>query len=539
MATKVSGFDAEKHAARLLTLTNYINRPGFVQSVGWDREDNADVLVDRKSKNLTVLVVVGKASANKMWCGPLGNFAAETTYGDFNKAKFQFTISRPDEPALAREYEKALKMMAVLQRDIAKTSKLEYFLVNEGLDMRFGQPLFEKRAIPVTNVPKFSPKGNYAVDGAVLLETLFSTTPPPDALESDVSSNTIDDDDVDGLLDDATRDYAKYIPSGTQKKYHDLMKDFAVTPLRLFKTSGQWIKPDSAEAFMQGALVECHFSFKHFWIKNTAVPYDTFSGSLEQVIWLRAGVRRAVTGDYGKRTNLEMGLTAAPVSRKAFKSTSGASASNSPASRVVLATPQVTMDAPTTPAAPSTEGEAIAPAAPNQSVPPPTSEEIQSAEVNAVDSDAIAIANVPAPSMPVIVTPLQVVASIDPPVAEPSHAAQLLVLSETIIPPALAMSPSGSGHITASGPIAPTIDVAGDPPLSVDITPAQPTGDDETPQPGSSHTTSVRAGHAGVISDERADGANAGSVSVPSVQKDKVSVVERKPRNTRSTKGGE
>ncbi|KAF7983369.1 hypothetical protein HWV62_22359 [Athelia sp. TMB] len=327
MATHDTKFDPVTYSKYLMTLANYAGRPGFVQSVGWDREENSDVLVDKNSKRLAVVVVVGKVNVSKMWCGPVGNFASAGTFNTFEKAKFQFTISCPDEPALASEYNKSRKVIIALQRDIAKTAKQEYLMVNDDNDMRFGQPVFEKRTKPVVNMPRFAPKGNYGVDGAVLLETLYSTTPPPDALDSDHdSTGTLEDDEQAGKLDDTTRDYAQYIPSGLQKKYYDLMKDYAVTPLRLFRNSGQYVPPDEAESVLQGALAAVHFSIRHYWIRTAAPPYDTFSGTMEQVVWLKAGSRRLVDGDYGKRRSLHDGPIQAPLINKAFKSIAGSSA---------------------------------------------------------------------------------------------------------------------------------------------------------------------------------------------------------------------
>ncbi|KAF7972408.1 hypothetical protein HWV62_18066 [Athelia sp. TMB] len=326
----------------LMTLHSYVNRPGFTQTVGWDREEMSDVLVHSQNRNLAVMVVVGKANVHKMWCEPAGNFAAETTYGTFDKAKFQFTISKPDEPELAQEFEKALQNAVILQRDIAKTAKHEYFLVDENCAMRFNQPLFEKRAkassfdqlVPITNIPKFGSR-DYTIDGAVLLESL-TTTPPADALDSDVSADTLEDVDPDTLLDETTRAYSKYMTGALQKKYHDLMRNYAVTPLRVFK-SGVYVKPDAVQALLQNALVEVHYTLKHFAFKNlTSSAYDTFTATLQQVIWLKAGTRRQLDGGYNKRRNPSDGPTQAPLINKAFKSVAGSSASKSPASRVLL-----------------------------------------------------------------------------------------------------------------------------------------------------------------------------------------------------------
>lgn len=146
MTTKPLEFDTKKYLAEnLMTLVNYVNRPGFVQTVGWDREDMSDVLVERQTKRLAVLVLVGKISTSKMWCGPIGNFASEVTYGDIDKAKFQFTVTCPEDPILAQEYEKAIKVLRLLQRDVAKTERQQHLLVNDGSDIRLNQALFEKR----------------------------------------------------------------------------------------------------------------------------------------------------------------------------------------------------------------------------------------------------------------------------------------------------------------------------------------------------------------------------------------------------------
>ena len=119
-----------------------------------------------------------------------------------------------------------------------------------------------------------------------------------------------------------------------QKKYYDLIKDHAVTPLRLFKNSGEYVAPDDAESLMQGGTLEAHFTLKHFWIRGASPPYDTFSGTLEQVVWLKAGTRRLIGGDYGKRRNLHDGPIQAPLINKAFKSVAGSSAGGLSAHRV-------------------------------------------------------------------------------------------------------------------------------------------------------------------------------------------------------------
>ncbi|KAF7969312.1 hypothetical protein HWV62_27747 [Athelia sp. TMB] len=319
----------------LVHLKHYVNRPSFISCIGWTRMDNADVLVDKTTKRIAVLIVVGKVNATKMRCGPAGTFAGEVTFGTFDKAKYQFSISRPDEPVMAKEYDKAVKIMTLLQKDVGKTEKHEHFIIDKS-DMRFSQGIFERRdrvvgLKTIDNVPRFAPKGNYAVDGAVLLESLISTTPPADAFDSDGSTGTMEDPEDGNQLDETTRSYAKYMPQNLQRKYHDLIGDYAVTPLRLFTREGAYVTPDNVETILPGSLVECHFTFKHYWFRGG--NSDTFTAGLEQVIWLKAGVPRLVDGGYNKRRNPFDGPTQPPTS-KALKTVAGASASASSSSNI-------------------------------------------------------------------------------------------------------------------------------------------------------------------------------------------------------------
>ncbi|KAF7970488.1 hypothetical protein HWV62_23855 [Athelia sp. TMB] len=338
MAPENGPLDCAKHVEDyLLLLDHYVSRPGFLASVGWARMDNADVLVDSTTKNIAVLIVVGKANHTKMRCGPVGSFASDNPYGTLDKAKFQFTISRPDKPVMACEYDKAYRILDLMQKNISKTNKQEHFLEEDSHDMRLGQFMFEKREIPLDSVPRFTPKGDYAIDGAVLLESLISTTPPADALESEASLSTLDDTKDSNTLDDITREYAKHIPPNLQRNYHDLMKYFAVTPFRLYTHDGAYVSPENVESVLHNGLVECHFTLKHYHFKSGEKgSSDKFTAALEQTIWLKAGKRRLVSGGYNKRKNPLDGPTQ-PKVNKSFKTVAGSSPSSSNATKNSLA----------------------------------------------------------------------------------------------------------------------------------------------------------------------------------------------------------
>ncbi|KAF7975093.1 hypothetical protein HWV62_10497 [Athelia sp. TMB] len=236
-------------------------------------------------------------------------------------------LKRQNSNSRSLEYDKAYKIMDLLQKNISKTNKQEHFLEEDSRDMRLGQLLFEKREMPLESVPRFAPKGNYAIDGAVLLESLISTTPPADTLDSDASNNVEDS----ATLDDITRTYTKHIPQHLQRNYHKLMKDYVATPFRLYTRDSAYVSPENVESVLPGGLVECHFTLKHYHFRNGEKgSSDEFTAILEQTIWLKVEKRCILSGGYNKRKNPLEGPTQ-PKVNKAFKSVAGSSASSATA----------------------------------------------------------------------------------------------------------------------------------------------------------------------------------------------------------------
>lgn len=92
-----------------------------------------------------------------------------------------------------------------------------------------------------------------------------------------------------------------------------LMNTHRVQPLAVYKDD-QYVHPTTLNATLKYALVELHFTLKHFCIrKKETKPLDSFTGRIEQIIILKPGEPRS-TGTY-KRKNLLEG----PVRPKPFK----------------------------------------------------------------------------------------------------------------------------------------------------------------------------------------------------------------------------
>jgi len=170
--------------------------------------------------------------------------------------------------------------------------------------------------------------------GTVYLSDI-TTTPPPDALSSDKSDSTISDpnDHGEGIqliiwaasracltkillavgdgVDSLTANWP--VPDDMKKELHVLVGTHRMRPLAVYKDD-QYVHPTALNAALKYALVEVHFTLKHFCIrKKDAKPLDSFTGHIEQVIILKSGEAR-LTGGY-KRKNLLEG----PVRPKPFK----------------------------------------------------------------------------------------------------------------------------------------------------------------------------------------------------------------------------
>ena len=93
------------------------------------------IAVDNSTASPMVAVVVGKINDARLNCGPGGNFTPK--FGNFEKAKFTFILSRPHEPAYSEDWERMFASTNS-KRDLVDTSTRS---------LRFGAPIFTKRVL--------------------------------------------------------------------------------------------------------------------------------------------------------------------------------------------------------------------------------------------------------------------------------------------------------------------------------------------------------------------------------------------------------
>lgn len=133
-----------EYHAYLHKLTQYVATASFILHVGWLQDSSANDLADADSGNIAVGIIVGKVNPDRIACGSVGNWAGKDPFGTFDKAKYQFTLGRPDDPAFAKDWDVAYQTLQRVQKKTSRSGNDQYFLLN-GKNIKFSQNVFEKR----------------------------------------------------------------------------------------------------------------------------------------------------------------------------------------------------------------------------------------------------------------------------------------------------------------------------------------------------------------------------------------------------------
>lgn len=137
-------FDSQKRLEYLLSIPNYVGNPTFTSRVGWAPENLATVLVDNAAGEVAICVLVGKVNSDRIASGPAGTFGGERTFGPLVKAKFQFTLSRPDDEIFSKEWDRVINTLERIQTKTSKSGTNQYFII-ESTSIRFNHNIFVKR----------------------------------------------------------------------------------------------------------------------------------------------------------------------------------------------------------------------------------------------------------------------------------------------------------------------------------------------------------------------------------------------------------
>ena len=70
---------------------------------------------------------------------------------------------------------------------------------------------------------------------------------------------------------------------------HAVWTTHKVLLLPVYDERGRCVEPSRIFSTLRGALVELHFSLRHYFIRKETGNYDTFMGSVKQIVVLKRG----------------------------------------------------------------------------------------------------------------------------------------------------------------------------------------------------------------------------------------------------------
>lgn len=142
-------FNGPFKRAELLLLPQYAASDVFLHAGNWTGSRNhvlsvaSDNLLDATEP--LYCIVVGTISDNKAYLGKHGSFSPKFTE-DAQKAKIQFTLTRPNDPDFGPDFDKAVVAFQEHQRVVSETPLQLYFLLKEEKNaMRMNFALFESK----------------------------------------------------------------------------------------------------------------------------------------------------------------------------------------------------------------------------------------------------------------------------------------------------------------------------------------------------------------------------------------------------------
>lgn len=142
----MSPFNCVSYRASLEKLRNYAATAAFVSDIGWKGEGYGHILCNKVSREDTVCIMLGKVSSSRLNTSPIGNFN-KSFESPFHKAKFQFTLTTPNEPALIHDFQASVAALSKAQEAMSATEGSAYMILEEGAErsVRFSAPVFIKR----------------------------------------------------------------------------------------------------------------------------------------------------------------------------------------------------------------------------------------------------------------------------------------------------------------------------------------------------------------------------------------------------------
>jgi hypothetical protein len=133
------------HREKLRRQQSYAATASFTQSSGWALAKTGHVLVTNPGGIEQVGIGVGRVLDHKLFCGPMANYNPQFQNATLDKAKYTFTLGRPEQPGFREDFDLLYANLDKLQSSICYGKDRRNMLDPQTKTIRFTCPLFEKR----------------------------------------------------------------------------------------------------------------------------------------------------------------------------------------------------------------------------------------------------------------------------------------------------------------------------------------------------------------------------------------------------------
>ncbi|KAN0137727.1 hypothetical protein V8E53_004483 [Lactarius tabidus] len=255
--------DLSPYRDNLVNVPYYASNDALDSSVSWLAQRTGDILINTDTNQNAVLSVVGRVLDNRLDCTPLGNIG-NRAMDKLPSAKYQLLLGQPSKTVFADDFKPAIENLQKIEKKIGSTKNFQHMIVNERNDhvLRFTRAVFEPRqpAIP----GKFPTKHKtYAYHAR-----------------------------SKGVVDTLTEEWP--VPFKFRATMDDIKHTHRAIPLRVFRDE-KLVNVNDIMDVLAGALIEMHFEIRHYAIKGSDPPLDSFNASIQQIMVLQPGEARPPT----------------------------------------------------------------------------------------------------------------------------------------------------------------------------------------------------------------------------------------------------
>ncbi|KIJ11074.1 hypothetical protein PAXINDRAFT_157428 [Paxillus involutus ATCC 200175] len=265
-------FDSTEYRKILTKQPNYSASPTITENLEWRPHGSGHTIFDKgEDEEPFTAITVGKVLDYKLNANPSGTYLGKD-FGSLSKAKYQFYLTRPLDPAFKDDFLRTYAMLEKLQTLVAKGPNKKDMLYTAvgGRLIRFARSVFEERKKAVRDSPKPKTKTVYYED---IMKDSYD-----DNETTTLTSTSNPEEEED--MDEETKGWP--VDTKFQDELDMIKPHYRAIPLNLYKND-KFIEPRDVNDELKNSLVEVHFTIHHTFIKKDKVNQDSFQARIQEV----------------------------------------------------------------------------------------------------------------------------------------------------------------------------------------------------------------------------------------------------------------